>query len=44
MQKTVYRVRTKEHLHNRIGLDLLRDSQKDDRTETLKTLHKKIAG
>jgi hypothetical protein len=39
MQKTVYRVRTKEHIHNRIALDMLRDSQADDRTDTLKTLH-----
>jgi hypothetical protein len=40
MQKTVYRVRTQEHIHNRIALDMLRDSQKDDRTDTLKTLHR----
>jgi len=40
MQKTVYRVRTREHIHNRIALDMLRDSQKDDRTNTLSTLHK----
>jgi hypothetical protein len=39
MQKTVYRVRTKEHVHNRIALDMLRDSQKNGRTNTLKTLH-----
>jgi hypothetical protein len=39
MQKTVYRVRTKEHIHNRIALDMLRDSQKDDRTKTIKALH-----
>jgi Transposase len=39
MQKTVYRVRTQEHIHNRIALDMLRDSQKDGRTDTLKTLH-----
>jgi hypothetical protein len=39
MQKTVYRVRTQEHIHNRIALDMLRDSQRDDRTDTLKTLH-----
>ena len=39
MQKTVYRVRTQEHIHNRIALDMLRDSQSDDRTDTLKTLH-----
>ena len=39
MQKTVYRVRTQKHIHNRIALDMLRDSQKDGRTDTLKTLH-----
>ena len=40
MQKTVYRVRTQEHIHDRIALDMLRDSQKDDRTKTIKVLHK----
>jgi hypothetical protein len=40
MQKTVYRVRTQEHIHNRIALDMLRDSQKDERTKTIKVLHK----
>lgn len=44
MQKTVYRVRTEEHIHNRIALDMLRDSQKQDRTSTLKVLHRKRAG
>jgi hypothetical protein len=39
MQKTVYRVRTREHIHNRIAMDMLRDSQKADRDETIKTLH-----
>jgi hypothetical protein len=39
MQKTVYRVRTQEHIHNRIALDMLRDSQRQDRTDTMKTLH-----
>jgi hypothetical protein len=39
MQKTVYRVRTQEHIHNRIALDMLRDSQKEGRTNTLTTLH-----
>jgi hypothetical protein len=43
MQKTVYRVRTKEHIHNRVALDMLRDSQKQDRTSTLKVLHRKRA-
>lgn len=40
MQKTVYRVRTKEHIQNRIALDMLRDSQKDGRTKTISVLHK----
>jgi uncharacterized protein (DUF1697 family) len=40
MQKTVYRVRTQEHIHDRIALDMLRDSQKDTRTTTIETLHK----
>jgi hypothetical protein len=40
MQKTIYRVRTQEHIHNRIALDMLRDLQKDGRTDTLKTLHR----
>ena len=29
-----------EHIHDRIALDMLRDSQKDGRTETIKVLHK----
>jgi len=41
MQKTVYRVRTQEHIHNRIALDMLRDSQKENRISTLTTLHRK---
>ncbi len=43
MQKTVYRVRTRDHIHNRIALDMLRDSQSDGRTTTLTTLHCKRA-
>jgi hypothetical protein len=43
MQKTVYRVRTREHIHNRIALDMLRDAQWDDRRNTLGTLHRKRA-
>jgi Transposase len=39
MQKTVYRVRTKEHIHNRIALDMFRESQKEARNQTLETLH-----
>jgi len=40
MQKTVYRVRTQEHIHNRIALDMVRDAQKDGRVATIKVLHK----
>jgi hypothetical protein len=43
MQKTVYRVRTQEHISNRIALDMLRDSQKEDRADTLQVLHRKRA-
>jgi hypothetical protein len=39
MQKTVYRVRTQENITNRIALDMLRDSQKEGRTNTLASLH-----
>ena len=44
MQKTVYRVRTQEHITNRIALDMLRESQKEGRTDTLATLHCARAG
>lgn len=44
MQKTVYGVRTQEHIHNRIALDMLRDAQKEGRTETLGVLHKARRG
>jgi hypothetical protein len=40
MQKTIYRVRTQAHIHNRIALDMLRDSQNEGRTTTTKALHK----
>jgi hypothetical protein len=39
MQKTVYRVRTREHIHNRIALDMLRESRSEPRSQTLETLH-----
>lgn len=44
MQKTVYRVRTHENINNRIALDMLRDSQKRGRTETIESLHYARAG
>ena len=40
MQNTVYRVRTQENIHNRIALDMFRESQKDDRADTMNVLHK----
>ncbi len=43
MQKTVYRVRTREHIHNRIALDMLRDSQKIARTDIVNMLHRERA-
>jgi hypothetical protein len=44
MQKNIYRVRTQEHINDRIALDMLRDSQQEDRTKTIKTLHKTRTG
>jgi hypothetical protein len=43
MQKTLYRLRTRTHLHNRIALDMLRDAQKEGRMDTLQTLHRERA-
>jgi transposase len=43
LQKTVYRVRTQEHIHNRIAMDMLRDSKRNGRTDTMKTLHRERA-
>jgi Transposase len=40
MQKTVYRVRTKDSLRGRLALDLQRDEQAAGRLETTETLHK----
>jgi hypothetical protein len=44
MQKTVYRVRKQAHIHNRIAMDMLRDSQKPGRSKTLDSLHEARAG
>ena len=40
MQKTVYRVRTKKNITNRIAMDMLRDAQKQGRSQTIKAHHK----
>jgi len=40
MQKTVYRVRTRRAIEGRLALDLLRESQAQDRAGTTKALHK----
>lgn len=39
MQKTIYRVRTKESITNRVGLDMLRDHEYTVRQDVLATLH-----
>ncbi len=44
MQKTVYRVRTQEHIHSRIAIDMLRDAQASGRFDTTRTLHHARAG
>src|SRR3954471_21384959 len=40
MQKTVYRVRSRQAIEARLALDLLRERQAQGRAETTKTLHK----
>jgi Transposase len=40
MQKTVYRVRTKQNLQGRLAMDLQRDQHASGRDATLTTLHK----
>ena len=44
MQKTVYRVRTQQHIHARIAIDMLRDAQATGRFDTTYTLHHARAG
>ena len=39
MQKTVYRVRTQQHLSGRIRLDMLRDARANARSKTTRLLH-----
>jgi hypothetical protein len=39
MQKTVYRVRTRQSLHRRMALDLLRERQAQGRSHATATLH-----
>jgi bifunctional DNA-binding transcriptional regulator/antitoxin component of YhaV-PrlF toxin-antitoxin module len=39
MQKTIYRVRTREHISQRIAVDMLRDEQAAGRLQTTQTLH-----
>jgi hypothetical protein len=39
MQKTVYRVRTGQHIRQRIAVDMLRDAQAQGRLRTTRTLH-----
>ena len=39
MQKTVYRVRTQEHIRGRIALDMQRDAQAEGRIQTIGLLH-----
>jgi hypothetical protein len=39
MQKTIYRVRTQQHIHARIAIDMLRDAQAKGRFDTTQALH-----
>jgi len=44
MQKTDYRVRTQQHIHARIAIDMLRDAQATGRFDTTQNLHHARAG
>ena len=41
MQKTIYRVRTQEHISQRIAIDMQRDEQAQGRLQTITMLHNK---
>jgi hypothetical protein len=40
MQKTIYRVRTREHIADRVALDMQREAQAAGRAHTTTTLHR----
>jgi hypothetical protein len=44
MQKTIYRVRTGQHIRQRIAVDMLREAQAPSRLLTTQTLHNARAG
>ncbi|MFH1615012.1 MAG: hypothetical protein ABIG61_08000, partial [Planctomycetota bacterium] len=39
MQRSVYRVRTRDHINQRIAIDMLRDARARGRNETVNILH-----
>jgi len=39
MQKSVYRVRTQDHISQRVAIDMQRDEQSQCRLQTITTLH-----
>jgi hypothetical protein len=43
MQKTVYRIRTQQHIHARIAIDILRDAQATGRFDTTQSLSGKFS-
>jgi hypothetical protein len=44
MQKTIYRVRTRQHISQRIAVDMFRDAQAEGRLKTTRTMHYARAG
>jgi hypothetical protein len=44
MQKTVYRVRTREHIRDRVALDMEREARAPRRARTISTLHRARRG
>jgi hypothetical protein len=39
-QKSIYSVRTKEHVEQRVALDMQREQRSPERQQTVKTLHR----
>jgi hypothetical protein len=44
MQKSVYRVRTRDHISQRVAIDMQRDEQMDGRLQTITMLHNERIG
>jgi hypothetical protein len=44
MQKSIYRVRTQDHISQRVAIDMQRDEQAQGRLQTITMLHNERIG